>query len=152
MLLFPNKRKPITSFTPDTNPLLSDSDSDLFKKGMSMIDQYKKTLSKYGTKTPSITTIPTGGFAGRNQIGGQSGITIIRNPTSTAKIGSTSTAKIGSGLKTSVTSSARSSYVDDGKGPAMSESARIKFIKGKNPDYTVKKTPQGATYGVRQIV
>lgn len=39
-----------------------------------------------------------------------------------------------------------------GKGRAMSEAARTKFIKDKNPDYTVKKTKQGATYGVRQIV
>tara|TARA_R110000868_G_scaffold1050_6_gene8052 strand:- start:19533 stop:19838 length:306 start_codon:yes stop_codon:yes gene_type:complete len=44
------------------------------------------------------------------------------------------------------------SGVDDGKGPAMSEDARTKFIRGKNPGYVVKKTKQGATYGVRQIV
>lgn len=41
---------------------------------------------------------------------------------------------------------------DDGTGQAMSEAERTKFIKSKNPDYTVKKTAQGATYGVRNII
>ena len=46
----------------------------------------------------------------------------------------------------------RSRSRDTGEGKAMSEAARKNFIKDKNPDYTVKKTKQGATYGVRQIV
>tara|TARA_R100000388_G_C7228776_1_gene153372 strand:+ start:1074 stop:1352 length:279 start_codon:yes stop_codon:yes gene_type:complete len=41
---------------------------------------------------------------------------------------------------------------DTGVGRRMSYAARKKFIKDKNPDYTVKETKQGATYGVRQIV
>lgn len=41
---------------------------------------------------------------------------------------------------------------DTGEGRAMTEQARTEFIKGKNQDYNVKKTPQGATYGVRQII
>jgi len=44
------------------------------------------------------------------------------------------------------------SGADDGKGPAMSEAKRKEFIRNKHPSYAVKKTKQGATYGVRQIV
>ncbi len=35
---------------------------------------------------------------------------------------------------------------------SLPDAARTKFIKSKNPDYTVKKTAQGATYGVRNII
>ena len=44
------------------------------------------------------------------------------------------------------------SFRDTGEGRAMTEAERTKFIKDKNSDYTVKKTKQGATYGVRQII
>lgn len=54
-----------------------------------------------------------------------------------------------SGLNTKRSSSRG---VDDGKGPSMSEAQRTKFIRDKHPSYAVKKTKQGATYGVRQIV
>jgi hypothetical protein len=51
-----------------------------------------------------------------------------------------------------MSSTSSSSGRDTGEGRAMSEAARTKFIKDKNPSYNVKKTPQGATYGVRKIV
>lgn len=116
--------------------------SNKIKQGMNIIDRGKKMVNNQRSDR-TVTTIPTGGFAGRNQIGGQSVITIVRSNPAT---------KVRSKSSLRSSGSSGGSYRDDGTGRAMSESARTKFIKDKNPDYTVKKTPQGATYGVRNII
>lgn len=99
MLLFwPPNKKPAT-FTFNT-PQYSGS-SDLLNKGFDFINQNKGTLNKYGINTSTLT-VPMGGFAGANQIGGRSSATITRSNPSSISLGS------GSGrIRTSSSSSGK---------------------------------------------
>jgi len=80
MLLFPNKPKPLGFYSKSRlSPTIS-GDPALLQQGINLIKQVSPTLDKYGINTSTLT-VPMGGFAGANQIGGRSSAIITRTNT-----------------------------------------------------------------------
>lgn len=85
MLLFYPPKKNTSTFTPNTTQY--SGSSNLLNKGLDLINQSKGTLNKYGINTSTLT-VPMGGFAGANQIGGRSSAIITRSNPSSISLGS----------------------------------------------------------------